>query len=84
MDYAGETEVLVELSDDRRGLSAKLGNRAPALNLGSGGSEDTLIRIGTLRHGTLRACSMLSLQAESGPQNRVQLQEEEQCQDQTH
>lgn len=84
MDDACKTEVLVELRDHRRGLRAKLGNRTPALNIGPGGGEDALIGIGALRHGTLRACRMLSLQAEGSPDNGVELQEEEQSQEQAH
>jgi len=84
VDYAGEIEVLVELRDHRRGLRAKLGNRTPALNIGPGGGEDALIGIGALGHGTLRACRMLSLQAEGSPDNGVELQDQKQSQEQAH
>ncbi len=63
MDNCCKTEILAELCDYRRRLSADLGNCASALNLGSAGSEDALSGSGALRHGTLRCGSMLALQA---------------------
>ena len=53
----------VSLHDDRSRLSAKLGNAAPALHLGSGWSERTLSLTGALGHGAFLAGHMLPLNA---------------------
>lgn len=71
----------VSLRDDRSRLSAKLGNAAPALDLGSGRSERTFGLTGARGHGALLAGRMLPLNAQRGPDDGVELEEEKQGQD---
>lgn len=71
----------VSLRDDRSRLSAKLGNAAPALDLGSGRRERTFGCTGALGHGALLAGRMLPLNAQRGPDDGLELEEEKQGQD---
>jgi len=57
-------------------LGTKLGDGATTFDRGSGRRERTLDRIGALGHGALLARRVLSLKAECGPHDGVELEEE--------
>lgn len=84
MDERYQLKGLLEVSDDRGGLGTKLGDGTPARDLGTGRSHATFGGAGVLGHGALRARGVLLLEAERRPQNRVELEDEEQRQNQTH
>ncbi len=84
VDQRYQLKGLVELSDDRRGLGTKLGDGTPTSELGSRGSQGAFGGAGALRHGALRARGVLPVEAERGPDNGVELEEEKQRQDQAH
>lgn len=84
VDERHELERLIDLGDHRNRLSAKLGNGAPALDLGSGRSERTFSWPGALGHGALLARRVLRLEAQRGPDDGIELEEEKQGQNQAH
>jgi hypothetical protein len=84
VDDGLELKYEVSLRDHRSWLSAKLRDAAPTFDLCSGGSERPFGWTGALGHGALLAGSMLPLQAQRGPDDGVELEEEKEAQDETH
>jgi hypothetical protein len=79
-----ELERSIDLGDHRSRLSTKLGNAARTVDLGSGRSERPFGWTEALGHGALLAGHMLPFEAQRGPDDGVELEEEEQGQNQTH
>ncbi len=84
VEEGNELEGVITVGEHRRRLSAELGNGALALDLSPGWSERTFGWTGALGHGALLARRMLPPKAQRGPEDGVELQQEEQGQDQAH
>lgn len=84
MENRNELEGLIDFSESRCWRRAKLGKRASAFNIGPPRRQRA---VGSRRmpgHGALLARGVLSRQAERGPEDRIELEDQKECENQAH